>query len=74
MICPACSEGEHESCDDVIRYRGFVKWLQSKPDGIGTKSRPVGQAELSIIRANTPYNSCPCQHKARVVAESHLPG
>lgn len=62
MICEPCAEGEHDYCDDFVRYEEYIKWLQAHPFG----DKVIGQTETKVIKANRPYDSCPCQHKVKV--------
>lgn len=81
MICTPCCENRHEACDDVVRREGYVKWLRAtyapKKGRRGQKDNPgvvVGPAELAVIRANEPYDSCPCQHRGSAVVETARAG
>lgn len=60
MMCQACNDGEHGKCEDVVRYDRYVAWLRSHPFGVDAV---IGQAQMVVIKANRPYDSCPCQHK-----------
>lgn len=62
MICEPCINGLHENCEDKQRHAHYVQWLQSHPFG---EDAVIGQGEMIVIKANRPYDSCPCQHKIK---------